>query len=503
MNLLLRIFLAALIGLTLAFAFTISFMDLLDRPFVDQALLVFFAASAFGYLTFEILGARTQIAQRLKNLPSGLRQFSNLSLSSEAIPSFFREHWPGILLTILFFAIYLYLGFRFNSPTNDTVDNYLDADNFAWMRRIAYPDGHEFEMRGPHPFAYFVFRPLGWLFNLFTRSPYLSAVLINTLIGALCVFLAWAFIKNHTRNRVYSVLIAILLGLSTAHLFFGSVIESYIFSAAALMGFFLLLGSRKEDLASQITLGLLTFGITLTNFVQNFIGFVTARPRWREAIRFSGVTVSIGVLLSMIHAAWYPSASLFFLPSDAQAESDFTLSIFSDPAWRAVGRVMLLIRTILLYTVIAPQPFVFTTEVGGTFPRFNFFRISPEDFRLSSYDGLDNVLVGAWALMLLVAGILFLWNLIRARRADLSLAFALCLLFNFGLHLNYGYEPFLYSPDWAYALIFFVALGLAPLAKNRWFQGGLAAFLVLLAYNQWQFIDFIFRTVEPFIQRGG
>jgi hypothetical protein len=368
------------------------------------------------------------------------------------------------------------------------------------MRRIAYPDGHQFEMRGPHPFAYFIFRPLGWLFNLFTQNPYLSAVLVNTLVGALCVFLAWAFIKNHTQNRIYAALITILLGLSSAHLFFGSVIESYIFSAATLMGFFLLLQSRKGDLAAYVTLGVLTFGITLTNFVQNFLGFIIARPRWKEVIRFAGITVSVGVLLSMVHAAWYPSASLFFLPSETQAESDFTISVFTDPAWRAMGRVMLLIRTILLYTVIAPQPFVFTTEVGGTFPRFNFFSIAPEDYRLGSYDGLDNILVGAWALMLLVAGIRFLWNLIRTRKADLSLVFALILLFNFVLHLNYGYEPFLYSPDWAYALIFFVALGLAPLAKNRWFQGGLAAFLMLLAYNQWQFMDFIFKTVEPFIE---
>jgi hypothetical protein len=104
--------------------------------------------------------------------------------------------------------------------------------------------------------------------------------------------------------------------------------------------------------------------------------------------------------------------------------------------------------------------------------------------------------------LLLIAGTLFIWNLIRTRKADLSFAFALCLLFNFVLHLNYGYEPFLYSPDWTYALIFFVALGLAPLAKFRWFQVGLLLFLILLAYNQWHFIEFIFNTVQPFIGQG-
>ena len=86
---------------------------------------------------------------------------------------------------------------------------------------------------------------------------------------------------------------------------------------------------------------------------------------------------------------------------------------------------------------------------------------------------------------------------------DLSLAFALSLLFNFILHLVYGFEPFLYSPDWAYALIFFVGLSLAPLAKNRLFQAGMLVFLILLAYNQIQFIKFMLDTIEPFYAPGG
>jgi hypothetical protein len=214
------------------------------------------------------------------------------------------------------------------------------------------------------------------------------------------------------------------------------------------------------------------------------------------------LTLSVGIIISLIHAAWYPSSKIFFLISDAQAEKEFAFSIFKEPVWRALGRMILLIRTVLLYTVIAPHPYVFGREVGGTFPRFNFFKIAPETFSYSSYTGLGNLLVIAWAILLLAAGILFLWNLIRTRKVNLALAFGLSILFNFALHVNYGYEPFLYSPDWAYALVFFVALSLAPLAKNRFFQSGLLVFLVLLAYNQFQFVQFVFETVAPFINQG-
>ncbi len=486
-----HIFISIIIGMALAFGFDALFLDLTHRPFVDQALLVFFSSAAFGYLVFFYLETRSEIWQSF--------QIKKINIDRTSVSSFIREHVAGILLALLFFGIYTYIGLKLNSPTIDTTDNYLDADNSSWMLRIADSAGSRLEMRGPHPFAYFIFRPLGWVLNLFTRNPALSAILLNTFMGGVCVFLAWTFIKNETQNRVYAFLIASLLGLSTAHIFFGSVIETYIFSAAALIGFFLILQARRDSLNGLVLTSLITFGITLTNFVQTFVGFVISRPRIKDIIRFAGLTLSFGVLLSLIHSVWYPTSKLFFLPSDAQAEGEFAFSLFQEPPWRAVGRVLLLVRTILLYTVIAPRPYVFGEEVGGTFPRFNFFKIAPETFSYSSYSGLGNALVLFWAVLLLASGLFFFWNLVRTRKAGLTLSFALCVLFNFLLHINYGYEPFLYSPDWAYALIFFVALTLAPLAKNRIFQAGLFVFLILLAYNQWTFFKFIFDVVDPFL----
>jgi len=52
-------------------------------------------------------------------------------------------------------------------------------------------------------------------------------------------------------------------------------------------------------------------------------------------------------------------------------------------------------------------------------------------------------------------------------------------------------------------LIFFVALSLAPLAKNRVFQAALLVFLILLAFNQIQFMQFILATIAPFYGKAG
>jgi hypothetical protein len=506
----LRFFLATVLALTVAFAYNFFFLNLFERPVIDQILLAVFSTTALGYLIFSFLG---------NTLTPGISEkplIDNKKFNSASILFFLHENIHGIVLALTFLAVYTTIGLKLNVPNIDITDNYLDADNSSWMHRISAPDGYNLEMRGPHPFAYFIFRPLGWLLNLFTRNYGLSAILLNTLAGALCVFMAWKFIKQQFQDPVYALLIASLLGLSTAHIFFGSVIETYIFSAAALIGFSLILQKRTDSMFAPVVVSVITFGITLTNFVQNFIGFLvslfeyqsgethkTFRVSFNKIFRFTVLTLSLGIVISLIHATWYPSSKLFFLLSGARAEEEFSYSIFREPTWRAIGRVILLLRTVLLYTVVAPHPYVFLKEVGDTFPRFNFFKIAPETFSYSSYTGLGSLLVMAWAVLLLAAGAFFLWNLVRTRKVNLSLAFGLCILFNFVLHINYGYEPFLYSPDWAYALIFFVALSLAPLAKNRFFQGGLLVFLVLLAYNQIQFIQFILGTIAPFLRAGG
>jgi hypothetical protein len=490
MNLIKKLILSLLIGLAFAFGFNSIFFHLLDRPVMDQSLLILFSTAATGFLAFTMLDSGDPVLDIFRGKAP--------SINRVTISSFLREHAAGILLALIFICVYMDIGLKLNSPAMNITDNYLDADNSSWMTRIAKPGGSGMEMRGPHPFAYFIFRPLGFILNLFTHAPALSAIFLNTFTGGLCVFLAWVLIRDQTENRSYAFLIAALLGLSTAHLFLGSVVETYVFSAASLIGFLLILQKRKESMVPLVVISLITFGITLTNFVQEFIGFVVSRPRIKDILRFSGITISMGVILSLIHAAWFPSSKLFFLTSSAQAEEQYSSAIFHDPSWRAVGRVILVIRTLLLYAVIAPRPYVFLQDVGDTFPRFNFFKVVPGTFSYSPYNGVGNVLVFAWAALLLTSGVFFLWKLIRTRKADLTFALVFCILFNFVLHLNYGYEPFLYSPDWAYALIFFVGLSLAPLAKSRIFQGGLLIFLAMLAYNQWLFIQFIFHTIAPF-----
>jgi len=469
-----------------SYGITYFLFNLSERPAVDQILMLFFLTCALTWIFFFLWIDGIQFDLKL--------DLSWLSMNA------LRENAPGIILALLFMLVYLYFGTTLNNFGVGQVDNLFDADVGSWMRRISSPDVKEFEMRGPHPFTYFIFQPFGRSLNLFTQDPTLSAILFNAMVGGACVFLMWIFVKRQFESRSYAFLLAALLGLSASHFFFGSVIETYIFSAFALLLFLVILQKKDRSIFALAAGGVLTFGITLTNLIQNILSFIVIRPRLRDILRFTGWTIAVSLVLTYLHALAYPASKLFFLTPDIETEEKFFLDILKMPEWFIIGRLMYLVRTMLLYSVIAPKVFVLTDEVGSTIPEFRFYKISIGTFHQTSYDGLGQILVIIWALILTVSGIVFLWNLIRTRKLDLTFSLLLCLLFNFFVHINYGQELFLYSPDWTYALILFIAFGLAPFARNRFFQAGMLVFLILLAYNQWQFISIILGALEAYIR---
>ena len=486
-----KIFTSLWLGLILAFVCKYLFQALFDIPFLDQILLISISTAAFGFMIYSLLEARESKKRFLPDL-QGRKKWLNGAM----IKSFLKQNAPGMLIVLFFLIVYLYIGSFFNTPLTAMRDNYLDADNEDWVLRIADPSGYRMDMRAPHPFAFFLFRPIGWITNLFFQDPYRSATFLNAFAGSLCVFLVWFFVKIQSRNRIQAFLVAALIGLCTSHLVFSSIVETYIFSAFLLISFYLLL-LRDESIGKLITISLLSFGLTITNFVQTLIGFVISRPQWKKIVRFAGMVLSLGIIFTLIHTVWYPTSRPFFLISSIKGENTFAFSIFQEPSWNIIGRGILLIRTMLLYSVIAPLPFV----SGEAVPSFQFFEWANlhDTYLYSEYNGLGNILVVAWAVLLLFASLTFLWEFMRTRKINLSFAFVGCLLFNFVLHYIYGEDPILYSPNWTFALIFFVSAGLGPLVKNRIFQAGFSVFVLLLAYNQWQFIKFLMDTVSSYL----
>lgn len=390
---------------------------------------------------------------------------------------FVDDNLGGLLLALLFFAVYLIFASIFNRPSYDADDIFFDADGNLYRWRYATENYRDYYWRPAHPFILIIIRPLvGILALLFKGDTLFAAFTLNALVAALCVYLIWDFVKRGIGNRLYALLIAALFGASATQLAFGSIIESYIYlSAVALI--FLILLQRDSPLWMQVVTGLLAFGITISNVGQTFIAHLFVKRNLKQLIIYGVIITALVVPLSLLNNFIYPNSQPYFWDlSSLRGEGTNQF-----PA--TFQRAEYLARTMVLTSFIAPEPLVIRD--GWPFPKVWMFRASirKAPMQLANFETpLGDGLALAWVGLMFLGGILFLKN-IRKQDNGYFIAFIVTLLFYFALHLQYGKDVFLYATNWTYAITLFMALAWRELADKRWFQGLLLIFILLLLVN--------------------
>lgn len=465
------------------------------------ALALLAAIAAFGWILFGMAGqfpglfeaGRYRLegmewislaAGSLLSLPvSGFiaASFKDGNIGETRAGRFVDENLGGLILAFSFFPIYLFLASIFNQPAFDADDIFFDADSRLWRWRFATQNYHDYYWRPVHPFVLIVVRPLVWLVSLPLKGDTLyAAFALTALAGALCVFIVWYLVKRTLGNSLYALLIAALFGASAAQLVFSSLIETYIFLAAVALLFLLLLAAEKP-LFMQVLAGLAAFGITISNFGQTVIAHWAIKRNLRQLILY-GLTVSALVVpLTLLNNAVYPEAHPYFFDLksyEGEGHNQFPVTL---------QRANLLARVMFLHSFIAPEPLV-RQEEDIPFLKVWMFRasIKKDPMLIARYEsGFGRSLVTAWIVLMTLGAALFLKN-IRRRDNRLSLTFILILLFNFALHLRYGKDVFLYSANWTYAIVLFLALAWGELAGKRWFQIALLVFVALMLANNSQ-----------------
>jgi hypothetical protein len=386
---------------------------------------------------------------------------------------FMNEIVTGLLVAGFFFIVYLILASIFNQPAFDVDDIFFDSDGLLWRTRFVTGNYRDYYWRSVHPFVLLIVRPLITLFALFLKGDRLAAAFVlNAFTGALCVFLAWYFVKHTVGNSFYALLTASLLGASAAHLVFGSLIETYIFLAAVTLAFLVLL-LKDKPLFALILTGTLLFGITITNFVQTAIVFILVKKDFKQWVKYGLIVGLVVISLALLNNFIYPdSQPYFFDPSSLTTEGDNTFL-------PTVARGTAILRVMFLHSIVAPDPIILDEEI----PFLKVWIFKAEPMRLSEYDTwFGTTLAFFWIGLMLVGGFLFLKGL-KKQGNRFTFAFILILLFNFALHLRYGKDIFLYSTNWTYAIILFLSLAWKELAGKRWFQIILLIFLALLLVN--------------------
>lgn len=404
----------------------------------------------------------------------------------------------GIYLGGTFFLIHLILARALNHPALSHNVVLFEADAGPWMEILASPESAPIN-RAVHPLSLIIIRPLMRLVSFWMGEHYpLGAMLVVSAAAGLCVFMAYLFIQRAAESKTYAFLFAMLLGCSASHLLFGSLTENYIFGAASLIFFFLLIQSNENRFSVLIPAGLLLFGITITNIAQGVIGLFFNKFNFRRLILFCVYVLVFGILLTLFTNILYPkSITFFFNPKDIAFEFGFIKVVGEEPESSFAEKLQVTARTMALYGVVAPD----VLEVISEKPPFPTIDLKTFDIRthaLASYKGIANIPLILWLILLAGSFVAFIKNIRATKRLPLMLGLLGALGFNFLMHLFYGTELFLYTPYWIYALIFFIALSLSEFAEKTWFQILLTLIVFVIAINNFNFIFSILKAIEPF-----
>lgn len=356
-------------------------------------------------------------------------------------------------------------------------------------------------LRAIHPLAYLIVRPVVWLLTPLAGSGFHAALLATCLAGALGVLVFHQILSRLGAGAAFSTICTAIFGFANTQLFFGSNIESYIFSSLFLL-LFVLECLRNDRLWRPILAMLAVFGMTASNLVQPVLILVTRKTPLKKLLLMLFWVGSIGVAGVLIGRLFYPNSDLFFVPSSLFKEQAYVFSALDMPKWRGIGKTFLLVRTILLYTVLGPRPYMLLDPNRD--PMLLFFKFSMSTFSYSEYFGVGSVAVYAWAGLLLASFVGMIRRVIKEKfsqsvELQLSAGLVLCIIFNFGFHLVYGFEPFLYSADWMYALLLLVAIGWMAIPRKRILESALLLFLVLEMANNLACIHIILKMINSFM----
>ncbi len=413
--------------------------------------------------------------------------------------AFIKENLPGIYAAALFFGINLIIARALNHPTFSINSIVFEADAGPWMSILGYPEGHDVN-RAVHPLVLITLRPLVGFIQLFTADKwFLAPIIAVAAMNGLCIFMAWLFAKRATQKDSYAFIFSIILGVTAAHLLFGSLTETYVFGMTSLILFFVLVQADEKRFSVLVPAGILVFGITVTNIAQSMIALFFKKFGFWKLVYYGVIVLTISIALTAFVSVLYPGNQTFFwVPADLAFEGRFSKPIYAGPMSRVVEKFEVVGRAIFFHGVVAPTPIEdFTRKT--TDPLIDFKTHDYHEHKYAWYTGAAYVPVALWVALFAGAVFLFFKNIRTSVHVPLMLGLLGSVAFTYFLHMNYGTELFLYSPYWTYLLIFFIALAYAEFAGRRWFEAVLTLFAVTLMINNAMFIFIILRGLAPYL----
>lgn len=298
---------------------------------------------------------------------------------------------------------------------------------------------------GVHPLYVLAVHPLttAWRF-LFGLSPLNASRVTLGLMAGLWAALLF-LVARRLRLGVPDALLTTALGLIGASaVFWLPLPETFVPGGAALLFTVLIaLRAQRQTVGDDwyVAGGAATLGTTLTNWSSGILLALTAGS-WRKMIRLSLQAIGVVALLWIGQRLVYPNVQFI-------VDRHGVRQHIHVPTWSRIADVT---RVFAVQAAVAPRPEACNNVPGAEPP----WLLSMQGSRLWSGGVWGVTATLAWlALLGIGAGVL-----VRSKQRALQLVLGGSLLSQYGLHLLYGGETFLYSMHWWGLLVVVVALGL-------------------------------------------
>jgi hypothetical protein len=407
------------------------------------------------------------------------------------------------LLVLLAFSAYCPLGLSLSAKGAFAgYDHVFDADPNRAIEDLA-GGGCTFEVAtARHPLFVVFFAPWGALLNHVTGSKVVSAVLMNAMFGGLLVGLFYVFLRVLELGSALAMGFTVILAASASSLVFGSVPDTFVFSAFALLLLFTIdawTPNEKRFLLAFVPASIFAVGITSLNVVACFIivalryrSYLGQRrnelkPFVIRGLAAAGSAIVAFAALLLVQKVIYPSTFAPSTDSDLRNLIEENVSVpFAD------GSVGVLEKTLPFYfrdNVISPG---LSAEFQGTDP-VPF--VWPYNYTVDAFESAGRIaqynirFVTRTCYALLIGTWLYLLIKTPAHGDKTLLALSAYFLFTALFHLFYGSsQVYVYSAHYTFAWIALLAIPMKNVAElpqsgRRFAYAALAGFLTFLLVN--------------------
>jgi len=370
-----------------------------------------------------------------------------------------RKILTCLFIFVLFYLLYSSISFRLAETSAFSRNNLLfEIDTKRAIGDITSFSFNHYRTK-VHPIYVLLVNPLGSFVTKIFHNRIITAIILNSFVSTFNVVLAFLFFYLFSKDYINSLFFSFIFGFSMSQFILGVVPDTSSLATFSLFLtyflFFLGVVKRKQNLIFWCIAGILSLGITVTNFIQTLICFIIAsfilkgkRYILQRTVLYISMVLGITGLLSIIQKLIYPSTQLFFLPDAYKEEINYiNFLIINNP----IRTLIELIKHFFVVNFIAPIPHIFNIP-AVTQPAITF---------VNSWNYLPIGYIG-----LFLGIVLWIKNFLRnafVNNKTFLMGIISCIFFNLSLHTFYGIneigkmELFLYTGNFTFLTLIFLS----------------------------------------------